>query len=83
MIWRLSFWGRRTSIKQGVMPEIVVSGMIFLMLGVSAVDAKESPTALQKLNSIFADEYSMKVFKTKSGSYVARTLDGKDVLVAK
>ena len=23
------------------------------------------------------------VFKTKSGSYVARTLDGKDVLVAK
>lgn len=42
MIWRLSFWGRRTSIKQGVMPEIVVSGMIFLMLGVSAVDAKES-----------------------------------------
>ena len=42
MIWRLSFWGRRTSIKQGVMPEMVVSGMIFLMLGVSAVDAKES-----------------------------------------
>jgi hypothetical protein len=49
----------------------------------NAVDAKESPTALQKLNSIFADEYSMKVFKTKSGSYVARTLDGKDVWVAK
>jgi hypothetical protein len=49
----------------------------------NAVDAKESPTALQKLNSIFADEYSMKVFKNKSGSYVARTLDGKDVLVAK
>ena len=39
--------------------------------------------ALQKLNAIFADEYSMKVYKTKSGSYVARTLDGKDVLVAK
>ena len=49
----------------------------------NAVDAKESSTALQKLNAIFADEYSMKVYKTKSGSYVARTLDGKDVLVAK
>jgi hypothetical protein len=49
----------------------------------NAVDAKESSTALQKLNSIFAEEYSMKVYKTKSGSYVARTLDGKDVLVAK
>lgn len=49
----------------------------------NAVDAKESSTALQKLNAIFAEEYSMKVYKTKSGSYVARTLDGKDVLVAK
>jgi hypothetical protein len=49
----------------------------------NAVDAKESSTALQKLNAIFADEYSMKVYKTKNGSYVARTLDGKDVLVAK
>lgn len=49
----------------------------------NAVDAKESLTALQKLNAIFADEYKMKVYKTKNGSYVARTLNGKDVLVAK
>lgn len=32
MIWRLSFCGRRTSIKQGVMPEMVESGTRFLMV---------------------------------------------------
>jgi len=50
---------------------------------INAVEAGETPTNLTQLNSIFADEYSMKVYKTKSGGYVARTLSGKDVLVAK
>ena len=61
----------------------MMAASVFFFLSLNAVDAKESSTALQKLNAIFADEYSMKVYKTKSGSYVARTLDGKDVLVAK
>lgn len=49
----------------------------------NAKDAGEKETALNKLNSIFADEYSMKVYQIKGGGYVARTLDGKDVLVTK
>ena len=42
MILRLSFKGRRTLMKQGVIPKIVVSGMIFLMMGVSTVVEIES-----------------------------------------
>jgi hypothetical protein len=50
---------------------------------INATEAGEKPSELSKLNSIFADEYGMKVFKTKSGGFVARTLDGKDVLIAR
>jgi len=50
---------------------------------VNAVEAGEKSSELNKLNSIFADEYGMKVFKTKSGGYVARTLSGTDVLMIK
>ena len=42
MICRLSFKGRRTLIKQGVMPEIVVSETTFVMMGYSVFDARES-----------------------------------------
>lgn len=49
----------------------------------NAVDANEPASELTKLNALFAEEYSMKVYRTKSGGYVARTLSGKDVLIAK
>jgi hypothetical protein len=49
----------------------------------NAVDAKESPQALSKLNSIFAQEYQLKVQKNAQGKYVARTLSGEDVLMVK
>ena len=49
----------------------------------NAMEAGEKKAELDKLNSIFADEYGLRVFKTKSGKYVARTLDGKDVLMTK
>jgi hypothetical protein len=49
----------------------------------NAVDAKESPQALNKLNSIFAQEYQLKVFKNAQGKYVARTLSGEDILMVK
>jgi hypothetical protein len=49
----------------------------------NAVEAKESPQALNKLNSIFAQEYQLKVFKNAQGKYVARTLSGEDILMVK
>ena len=49
----------------------------------NAVDAKESPQALNKLNSIFAKEYQLKVMKNAQGKYVARTLSGEDILMVK
>lgn len=49
----------------------------------NAVDAKESPQALNKLNSIFAQEYQLKVMKNAQGKYVARTLSGEDILMVK
>jgi hypothetical protein len=49
----------------------------------NAVDAKESPQALNKLNGIFAQEYQLKVQKNSQGKYVARTLSGEDVLMVK
>ena len=42
MILRLSFTGRRTLMKQGVMPEIVVSGIIFLITRGATFVAMES-----------------------------------------
>lgn len=49
----------------------------------NAVEAGENTSELNKLNSIFAEEYLMKVFKTKNGGFVARDLKGKDILIAK
>lgn len=49
----------------------------------NAMEAGEKKSELDKLNSIFADEYGLRVFKTKNGKYVARTIDGKDVLMTK
>jgi len=49
----------------------------------NAMEAGENAQALNELNKEFVKEYGLKVFKNKSGSYVARTLDGKDVLMVK
>jgi hypothetical protein len=49
----------------------------------NAMEAGEKKAELDKLNSIFAEEYGMRVFRTKDGKYVARTTDGKDVLMTK
>jgi hypothetical protein len=49
----------------------------------NAVEAGEKKAELDKLNSIFAEEYGMRVFRTKDGKYVARTTSGKDVLMTK
>jgi hypothetical protein len=49
----------------------------------NAVEAGERKNELDKLNSIFADEYGLRVFRTKDGKYVARTSSGKDVLMTK
>ncbi len=49
----------------------------------NAVEAKESPQALNKLNGIFAQEYNLKVMKNSQGKYVARTLSGEDILMVK
>ena len=49
----------------------------------NAVEARETPQALNKLNSIFAQEYQLKVQKNAQGKYVARTLSGEDILMVK
>ena len=49
----------------------------------NAMEAGEKKSELDKLNSIFADEYGLRVFRTKDGKYVARTSSGKDVLMTK
>ena len=49
----------------------------------NAVEARETPQALNKLNGIFAHEYQLKVQKNAQGKYVARTLSGEDVLMVK
>lgn len=49
----------------------------------NAYEAKEPASELNKLNGIFVKEYGLKVHKRKDGKFVARTLDGKDVLMVK
>jgi hypothetical protein len=49
----------------------------------NAVEAGENAQALNELNKEFVKEYKLKVFKNKQGKYVARTMDGKDVLMVK
>jgi hypothetical protein len=61
----------------------VQNAQIILNAYLNAVDAKESSKALDALNQEFIKEYGMKVVKNSSGNYVARTMDGKDVLMVK
>ena len=49
----------------------------------NAVEARETPQALIKLNGNFAQEYQLKVQKNAQGKYVARTLSGEDILMVK
>lgn len=56
---------------------------IILDAYLDAIQAKESKSNLDKLNSMFVEEYGMKVVRTKEGKYVARTLSGEDVLMVK
>ena len=49
----------------------------------NAMEAGEKKAELDKLNSIFADEYGLRVFRTKDGKFVARTTSGKDILMTK
>lgn len=49
----------------------------------NAFDAREPQSELNKLNQIFVKEYGLKVHRRKDGKFVARTLDGKDVLMVK
>ena len=49
----------------------------------NAVEAGEKKAELDKLNSIFAEEYGLRVFRTKDGKFVARTTSGKDILMTK
>jgi hypothetical protein len=56
---------------------------IILDAYLDAIDAKESASNLDKLNSMFVEEYKMKVVRTKDGKFVARTLSGEDVLMVK
>jgi hypothetical protein len=48
-----------------------------------AVDAGESRQNLDKLNAILADEMKVRVAQNKQGKWVARSLDGKDILFVK
>ena len=61
----------------------VTNARIILDAYLNAVEAGESIKALNELNQEFVKEYGMKVAKTKSGKFVARTTDGKDVLMVK
>ena len=49
----------------------------------NAMEAGEKKAQLDKLNTIFADEYGLRVFRSKDGKFVARTIDGQDVLMTK
>jgi hypothetical protein len=49
----------------------------------NAMEAGENAQALNELNKEFVKEYGLKVFQTKQGKFVARTLDGRDVLMVK
>jgi hypothetical protein len=61
----------------------VTNARIILDAFLNAVDAGESQKALNQLNQEFVKEYGMKVARNSKGKYVARTTDGKDVLMVK
>lgn len=49
----------------------------------NAMEAGEKKAELDKLNSIFAEEYGLRVFRSKDGKFVARTSNGTDILMTK
>ncbi len=49
----------------------------------AAYDAKETPSKLAELNRYFIANYGIRVMKAMDDSFVAKTLDGKDILIAK
>lgn len=61
----------------------VQNARIVLDAFMSALEAGENAQALNELNKEFVKEFQLKVYKNKEGKYVARTLDGKDVLMVK
>jgi hypothetical protein len=61
----------------------MVNAKVVLDAYLNAVEAGEKKAELDKLNSIFAEEYGMRVFRTKDGKFVARTTSGKDILMTK
>lgn len=61
----------------------VQNARVVLDAFMNAMEAGENASALNELNKEFVKEYGLKVFKNKSGNFVARTLDGKDVLMVK
>lgn len=67
----------------GNVADQVGNARIVLDAFMNALEAGENAQALNELNKEFVKEYQLKVFKNKEGKYVARTLDGKDVLMVK
>jgi len=61
----------------------VKNARVVLDAYLNAVEAGESKANLDKLNKMFVEEYKLKVYRNKSGNYVARTMDGKDILMVK
>jgi hypothetical protein len=59
------------------------NAQIILNAYINAVEAREKSSALNELNQEFIKQYGMKVVKNNSNKYVARTMDGKDVLMVK
>jgi len=59
------------------------NAQIILNAYMNAIEAGEKSSALNELNNEFIKEYGMKVVKNSSNKYVARTIDGKDVLMLK
>ena len=59
------------------------NAQIILNAYINAVEAREKSSALNELNQEFIKQYGMKVVKNSSNKYVARTMDGKDVLMVK
>jgi len=49
----------------------------------NAVEAGEKKAELDKLNSIFADEYARRVLRPKAGKFLARTTRDKDMFLNK
>jgi hypothetical protein len=69
--------------KNGDKADNTGNARIVLDAYLNAMEAGEGAQALGELNKEFVKEYGLKVYKNKEGFYVARTLDGQDVLMVK